>query len=452
MPRQSDAVSVRQRVVLFAKYPREGLAKTRLIPALGASGAAQWQRTAIELVLAQLDQWQQVSGGDVQIWFTGCTESEMREMFGEHRSYAEQPSGDLGQRLIHATQRTFKESIDKLVIIGTDAPRLDTAVLTQAFKALEKSDVAISPATDGGYTLIGLRAPHTSLFEQIDWSTERVCEQTLERANQAALSVSPLVTLHDVDYPDDLIHCRGGSNQWAQVIGSSVAGRLSIIIPALNEAAHLQETLDSTLVEQSLRDRVEVIVSDGGSQDDTVAIAKRHGARTIVSRPGRARQMNAGASIATGEWLLFLHGDSRLPSDYFSEVATAMQRGFIGGAFRFKLKDSTLLMRCVELGTNLRSRSWGRPYGDQGIFVRADLFFEMAGYRDWPLMEDYELVGRLRRRGKFALLKSAVTTSARRWKRRGLIRTTLLNQAIVAAYHLGASPETLARIYRGKRK
>lgn len=444
-------MSQRHRVVLFAKYPKSGLAKTRLIPALGADGAAQWQRTAVALVLAQLDDWQRVSGGDVRIWFTGCTESEMREMFGEHRSYTEQPSGDLGQRLIHATQRAFEESIDKLVIIGTDAPRLDASVLAQAFAALKRSDVAISPATDGGYTLIGLRDPHTSLFEQIDWSTERVCEQTLERAHQAGLSVTSLVTLHDVDYPDDLIHCRGGSNQWSQVIGSSTAGRLSIIIPTFNEAANLQETLESTLVEQSLRDRVEVIVSDGGSQDETVTIAQRHGARTIESRPGRARQMNAGASIATGEWLLFLHGDSQLPSGFFGEVSTAMQQGSTGGTFRFKLKDSTLLMRCVELGTNLRSRTWGRPYGDQGIFVRADLFFEIGGYRDWPLMEDYELVGRLRRRGKFALLKSAVTTSARRWKSRGLLRTTLLNQAIVAAYHLGASPLTLARIYRGKR-
>lgn len=218
---------------------------------------------------------------------------------------------------------------------------------------------------------------------------------------------------------------------------------LSIVVPVLNEAA----TIGATLAPWSRRAGIELIVADGGSADGTAESAARF-ARVIQAGRGRARQMNAGAAIATGAALLFLHADTRLPEDAPEAVREALaDSAVIGGAFRLSIAPATPALRLVAAGANLRARWLGLPYGDQALFVRRSAFFDLGGFPDVPLLEDLMFVRRLARRGRIRLLPQAVVTSARRWRREGVLTVTLRNQLFVALWACGVRPERLARWY-----
>jgi rSAM/selenodomain-associated transferase 2 len=196
---------------------------------------------------------------------------------------------------------------------------------------------------------------------------------------------------------------------------------------------------------------VETIVVDGGSVDRTPELAAAAGVRLLRARPPRAVQMNAGAALARGATLLFLHGDTRLPRGFLQQVGGALNRpGTVAGAFRLRIDAPGAELRLIERAANRRSEWLQMPYGDQGVFLPAGRFWEIGAFRPMPLMEDFELVGRLRRLGRIALAPGEVRTSARRWLRVGVAKTWLVNQTVVAAYCLGASPARLARWYRGQ--
>ena len=221
---------------------------------------------------------------------------------------------------------------------------------------------------------------------------------------------------------------------------------ISIIIPVLNEAATIQDTLYSLNSSE-----VEVIVVDGGSQDKTVKLAQAQGAKIICATAGRADQMNKGATVATGEILLFLHADTRLPADYQALIEkTLAQPGTVAGAFELKIDGKGRMLRLVEKMVNMRSRFLSLPYGDQAIFIKANLFREIGGFPALPIMEDFELVRHLSRLGKIAIAPAAAITSGRRWQKLGVLQTTLVNQLIITGYFLGVSPHTLVRWYRRK--
>lgn len=230
----------------------------------------------------------------------------------------------------------------------------------------------------------------------------------------------------------------------------NAAGRrapISVIIPALNEARRLAAAVQSALT----ADGIEVIVADGGSSDSTAESARRAGVRVVAAQPGRARQMNAGAALAAGEILLFLHADTRLPAGFDALVCQALaQPGVAGGAFGLRIEAPGRLIRWIEAGANRRSRHLGLPYGDQAVFLPAAVFRSLGGFPDLPVMEDFVLVRRLWRLGKVVTLEAAVLTSGRRWRRRGALKTTLINQIVVAGFYLGVAPERLARLYRGR--
>ena len=216
--------------------------------------------------------------------------------------------------------------------------------------------------------------------------------------------------------------------------------RVSVVIPSLNEAETIAAAIDSA-------SGCEVIVADGGSGDGSVEIARAHGARTIEGERMRARQMNRGAAAATGEALIFLHADTLLPRGAAEAVSAALASGVVFGGFRIAFAEPEL--RGAAWAINTRTRLTRAPWGDQAQFVRRDLFLETGGFREMPIMEDYELASRMKRLGRTVVLPLPVRTSGRRFLQKGRLRTAILNWTIVAAYHLGASPERLARWYRG---
>lgn len=222
------------------------------------------------------------------------------------------------------------------------------------------------------------------------------------------------------------------------------AARISIIIPTLNEAENIKEAIVTT----QLNTNIEVIIVDGGSKDDTIEIAQSLSVKVISSSPGRAVQMNAGAVAATGEILLFLHADTRLPIGFDEMVGTALQQpGNVAGAFNLRIDASLLSLRWVELGVNVRSHFYQMPYGDQAIFLTKVVFHQIGGFPELPIMEDFELIRRLKRIGRIVIIPTPVVTSARRWLQKGVFKTTLLNQIVIIAYLLGVSPERICSWY-----
>ena len=215
--------------------------------------------------------------------------------------------------------------------------------------------------------------------------------------------------------------------------------RVSVVIPALNEASTIAAAIDSAA-------GAEVIVADGGSSDDTVAIARAHGARVVEGERMRARQMNRGAEAATGEAVIFLHADTLLPAGFAEAVSAALADGATFGGFRLSFLEPGL--EGVARAINTRTRLTRAPWGDQAQFVRRDPFLRLGGFREIPIMEDYELASRMKRLGRSVVLPLVVRTSGRRFLQKGRVRTAVLNWTIIAAYHLGVAPERLARWYR----
>jgi rSAM/selenodomain-associated transferase 2 len=228
--------------------------------------------------------------------------------------------------------------------------------------------------------------------------------------------------------------------------GPEAPPTLSIVVPALDEARNLERLLPEL---RSLAPAAEVIVADGGSGDDTEAVVQRApGARLVTSARGRALQMNAGAAAASGDVLLFLHADTRLPAGFEGAIARALgDLRVVGGRFDVVLDNPRWPFRMVAALMNLRSRLSGIFTGDQAIFVRRAAFEALGGYAAIPLMEDIELTRRLRRLGRVACLRQRVRTSARKWERDGVARTILLMWTLRFLYFCGVSPERLHRWY-----
>lgn len=224
---------------------------------------------------------------------------------------------------------------------------------------------------------------------------------------------------------------------------------ISVIIPTLNEAKTLAIALRTI---QPAID-TEVIVVDGGSSDATVQIAKSLGASVISTIANRSRQMNAGAEAARGSILLFLHADTHLPKDFDSLIRQTLQRSaVVAGAFELKIDGKAFGLRVVEWGVKVRSHWCQMPYGDQAIFLKSSVFEAMGGFPDLPIMEDFELIRRLKQKGRIAIAPAEVVTSARRWQKLNIFRTTLINQLIILGYLLKVPPARLASWYRGLRK
>ncbi len=432
-----------RRLILFTRYPRPGEAKTRLIPALGQRDAADLQRRMTERLIRRAGALARRSPLSVEVCFDGARAAHVRQWLGRWPRYRPQGGGDLGERMARAFRCAFRDGMRRVVLVGSDCPGVTSDLLGQAFRELGRADVVLGPAADGGYYLMGLRQPAPELFRDIAWGTDAVFAQTVNRAREAGLRVGQVAQLQDVDVPADLERISG---ERGLLPSRPARPKVSVIIPTLNEESYVGAACRRALTGRN----VEVVVADGGSTDDTVEEARAAGARIVQTGPGRARQLNSAASSAEGELLLFVHADTLLPLGFSERVRKALgERGVVAGTFDLAIGGSGIGLRLVESVVALRSR-WGQlPYGDQGLFLTRRLFERMGGFAEMPIMEDYEFVRRLERRGRIRTVPVPVLTSPRRWQRLGVLKTTIVNSAVVAAYHLGVDPDRLARWYRG---
>ncbi len=444
-------------IILLTRYPQAGKAKTRLIPHLGAEGAAELHRKMAEFTYNEA-----VSLGiQTEVHYLGATETEMKSWLGALNVnsvssannlpkplFIPQVEGDLGAKMFEPINGFLTKNIGqnapqnqgrqrrKAVLIGSDCPSNRRSNLRIAFELLDSADCVLGPSCDGGYYLIGCAADCTKspealankfkpLFQNITWGTETVLVQTKAKIESQKLRAAYLPTLDDVDTIDD------------------VPPRISVIIPTLNE----EQNLGRLLANLPPAFEAEIIVVDGGSSDKTLEVASAYSAIALSTKAGRAKQLSAGAQNATGDILFFLHADSILPPSWDTMIRQAMADPANSlGYFRFALTEKFWAKYSIEWTTRLRCKLLKLPYGDQGLFVRT------KDFKTWdlpvvPILEDVFLVKKARENGKLAPLSATLYTSGRRWFKHGYIRTSVINGSVMAAAKLGLDLETIKQAY-----
>lgn len=437
---------------MFAKPPVRGQVKTRLIPLLGSSAAAELAKAFLQ------DTWASVSSIPWAKPVLASTEQGIQDFLRGPIEIWLQGEGDLGARLETISRRALRDH-PHVIAIGADSPGLPAKYLQQAREALQHADAVIGPSEDGGFYLLGLRACPAGLLSGIPWSAPTTCLGTIAKLQSAGLTVYILDDWFDVDTVQDLKKLNAliaakqieaprtqhflETHAWCWAGAQPV--RCSVIIPTLNERESLPQTVRALAEHQWIH---EVIVADGGSTDGTREWLAVQNLACVVDAPaGKGDQINRGAQAASGDVLLILHADCQLPQDAGECIASALRPQTVaGGCFEVRFNTSRpRLLKIVAAGINFRCRLTKAATGDQGIFVRRGIFEQVGGCPDWPLFEDVDLVRRIKKVGRFTVLRSRLLVSPRRHLARGVLRTVLLIYALRVAFWLGVSPFRLRK-------
>jgi len=445
-------------ICLFAKAPVPGRVKTRIARTLGDAQAAALARGFLMDTVATL---RSLARADLVVATPGGVDP-LGGVVAGLRCW-DQGGGSLGDRLHRVLARALAEAPWALAV-GSDSPGAPRALYRAAIGDLDGgAEAVLGSSTDGGFWLLGLRRLPAGLFEGVPWSSEATGAAMWDRLVGAGLAPRRGAPWFDVDEAPDLGRLRAllGASRIAAPASAAVlarlngpdvlgeaAGGLSVIVPTLNEAERVGVLVERLRADPGIR---EILVVDGGSVDGTAIVAREAGATAVVTAPaGRARQMNAGARLAVGDVLAFVHADVTPPTALSRHVRAALaDPRAVGGAFVTWTVDEggdSWLGPLIHLA-DVRSRLTRLPYGDQVLFVRRHDFEAVGGFPDQPLMEDLAIALRLRARGRLARVPARVTVSGRRLVRSPL-RTTLIWNTFPLLYRLGVSPERLARLYQ----
>ncbi len=432
--------------------------KTRLVPLLGSRRAAELAKVFLQ------DTWAFVSALSWAKPVLASTEEGIQDFLRGPIEIWLQGGGDLGARLENISRRALCNH-RYVIAIGADSPGLPAKYVEQAREALARADAVIGPSEDGGFCLLGLRKCPTGLLSGIPWSAPTTCLETIAKLQAAGLTVYILDDWFDVDTAQDLERLNAlltaeqieapktkhflDTHAWRWTGTQPI--RCSVIIPTLNEREFLPQTLRAIAEHQWIH---EVIVADGGSTDGTREwVAAQNFAQMVDAPAGKGNQINRGAQAASGDVLLILHADCQLPPDAGEDIASALQSQEVaGGCFEVRFNASQpRSLKLVGAGINFRCRLANAATGDQGIFVRKRIFVQAGGCPDWPLFEDVELVRRIKKVGRFAVLHSRLLVSPRRHLASGVFRTVLLIYVLRVAFWLGVSPFTLKKWFDDSR-
>ncbi len=429
-------------ILEFAKYPQPGHVKTRLAASLGSEEACRIYNAMAQKTHHELLKLQEQGEASVIVYADGADRQKISGWLrGAHNTWL-QPDGDLGVRLEYAFCKAFERGFQTVIAVGTDCPGLTAEKIRKAIGQLKRFDVVIIPATDGGYVLIGTNAFQPALFRQITWSSNRTLEQTLQHAKAKNMSVALLSPETDVDTVEDL-----------KIVEDTLNPQLSVIIPVLNDRHLLKETLHTFSRVHHLGE-IEVIVVDGGSTDGSGDVAAGLHAKVLKSDPGRAQQMILGVRHSRGRWFWFLHADCVPELETIRSLPGYLRTVDLRwGFFKQRISDPSPWFRLIEMGNELRGRIFSLPYGDQGILVHRDLYFQCGGFAQVPFLEDVILSRSLSGICRPTVINKTLRITSRHWRQAGLFFTTIRNIGIVFRFlALRQSPSDLLEYYLKRKR
>lgn len=441
-------------IVVFAKPPAVGQAKTRLIPAAGAEGSVRLARAFLA------DTWDMLGRTEAARVVGSTKRSRKALSLSRGDALWLQGDGDLGQRMERVLQRCCGLG-PWGIIVGADSPGLTEDTVKRAMAALSQVDVVLVPSDDGGYALLGMRTVPDGILDGLPWSHPNTLNATVARVTERGLTVRLVGGTFDVDTPSDLTNLRDWlaahpneapyTRQAMTELGLMAPVGLSVVIPTLNEATCIERCLTHVLAIVGVE---EVIVSDGGSTDDTLDRVRNFpDVRIVEGEVGRGPQLNAGANAALGQTLLFLHADCTLPQDAAACISGALSDpDVVGGAFKLWTVPDTgprLSAWWIHIA-DVRSRYTTLPYGDQAQFCRRSAFQATGGFPDIPILEDYALSKALWNHGRLVTVDRRVTASARRFEDRPLYYCALMN-TFPLLYRAGIPASHLATLYKDVR-
>jgi len=440
-------------LVIFCRRPVSGQGKSRIAREIGTDATLEVAQLLLETTLEDARGWH----GPVAIAPSSAADARWAAQLLPDALIIPQGEGNLGNRITAVCSKLHEIGHNKMLCIGSDSPALTPELLVKAAARLEENDVVLIPAADGGVTLMGTRTPWPRL-DELSWGTDQLQHQLTEACKDSSQSVYHLHTSFDIDTLQDLKHAKSylASDKrpgrcallsWVNRLPSDNQSALaiSVIVPVYNDVDALGNLLSELKSLQPLC--YEIIVVEGGTTSAAKRLCESQGIHYCQSEANRGLQLRSGARQASGEILWFLHADCVPDKNATLSICNHIERGANSGHFKFRfLGKRQLLKKALEIAINWRA-AFGVPYGDQAIFIRKEVYFQLQGHQAVPLFEDTQLIKRLRKIDECQAVPSHINVSQRRWQKDGWIRRTWNNRRLAIAHALGSSPEELARRY-----
>ena len=458
-------------IILFTRIPVAGKTKTRLSPFLTLDECVNlhysFMADELEAISSIADRVDVCYFEDEEA--TDDDKDEFRSFLNDEISIPFCTFPQRGTDIFDRMKNAFSDSWafgapGRKVLVGCDVPCIDADLISCAFRSLLESDVVIGPTDDGGYCYVGLNELKSCVFHVKDEGQKTVLDDTLKQCGKETLNVALGKEEKDVDVPADFYELWKkreflSSNSLTKVfldnfdtsrfeLAGLCGSVVSVIVPIYNEISTI-----STFLERvgPIAEKAEIIFADGGSSDGTVGYLQENlpiNARLIRTEKGRAKQMNEAARLAKGDILMFLHCDCRPPKSLVEQVRKTLKKAN-WGCFGVKFDDSDPLMKICQIISNNRIYDRKVVFGDQGIFIKKDLFFEIGSFPDLPIMEDYQLSLTLKQRGeKIGVAKGLIETSSRRYHEGGKLKVMWQMNRLRKAYRDGVPIEEIAAAYR----
>lgn len=439
-------------IIVFTRVPVAGQTKTRMMPYLSAEECAKLHTCFLK------DIRDTCAGADADIFVCYTPEKLEKRLygiFGRDVPCFPQEGEGLGERMHHAIEHVLAKEYDACILIGTDVPEIRPEHLRLAFRVLEDQDVVFGPTTDGGYYLIGMKGSSRVPFENQIYGSGNVLENTIAGLETHGMRAGIAATLHDMDTREDLAGYRERMRKKKELQNTHTGrflmktSRISVIVPIYNEEKTIVQMQEQLL---PYLNKCEIIFVDGGSTDGTLEKLSPE-FRLIHSEKGRAKQMNLGARESHGDILFFLHCDSELPKNFLSEISHVM-KDHRAGCFGIAYHKKHFFLWTCRVISNHRIKDRKVMFGDQGIFVTRELFFEMGAFPEIPVMEDYQFSLTLKENHvKLGIAKHRIYTSDRRFPKGTIPKLKVMWQMnrLRKQYRDGTPIDEIAKRYRDVR-
>lgn len=410
---------MKKALIIFSRLPIKKHTKTRLMPYLSPAKCVHLHKAMLSDLSLEMKKLKDV---DVFVYYDvpkGFKEdiSILRDILGYHHIYKRQEGGDIGEKMYNAMREVKARGYEAVVLVGSDIPQLGQADIEHALDSLLYNDISMGLTMDGGYYLIGMKEIEKEIFGLKTYGNAGVAGRTLARIKELHKSVTVIGKKCDVDTKEDIFYFRNllrkdkglQKTNFGKFLIKSKS--ISIIIPTYNEEKTIRK-LQRDLYD--LIGKCEIIFVDGGSSDRTTDLIDER-FTLLHSLKGRSRQMNCGARHASGDILFFLHSDSELPPKSLEQIRKT-NADYRAACFGIAFRSLSPLMFICRYISNHRVFDRRVMFGDQGIFMDRELFFAVGGFPDLPIMEDYELSLRLKKRGiRLGMTKDRIYTSTRRF-------------------------------------